>query len=86
MPWLLILPSKGIGTGMGTQPHLSFFSANLIGLGMEKAESQLMLKLSFGTVAVKLGILANLCPVIFGVKISVLIFCFLTNWKNESNS
>lgn len=40
---------------------------------MEKAESPLVLKLSFGTVAVRLGILANACPIIFGAKIPVLI-------------
>lgn len=73
--WLLTLHQKALAQ-VWVLSHIYHFSLLIqVGLGIEKTESRLMLKLSFNTVAVRLGILANPCPSVFGAKISVLISC-----------
>ena len=54
-------------------PIYHFSLLTEVNLGMERAQSHLMLKLSLDTLAVRLEILANLCPSVFGHQISVLI-------------
>ena len=60
---------------MAAQPQLSFSLLIQLNLGIERTESHLMLKLSMDTVAVRLGILANPCPILhFATKYLFLFF------------
>lgn len=65
MPLLLTLSGKALAQ-IWILSHVHNFSLLIqVNVGMERAESQLMLRLTLDTVPVRLGILAKPCPPLY---------------------